>query len=321
MFSAARLRLTLWYLAILSAVVALLSLVLYEILVRLQNTELQAVNRTSRSGIAQLFARDEGQLALQILALDGGILILAALGAYVLAGRTLGPIAQAMDRQERFAAAASHELRTPLTVLQGRLEVTLLKTRTPAEYEQAIRQTAEEAQRMGVLVQDLLTLARVRHDADALNLELLDLRDIVGEVLKAVQPLADEKSFLLAARMECPLMLQGDALKLRQVVSTLLDNAITYTPRGGSVQVHGAAQRDRVTLTVRDSGPGIAPEHLPHIFEPFYRVDRARSGSGSHAGLGLALAAWVVQAHRGQIIVDSRPGKGSAFSISLPGAS
>lgn len=133
MFSVARPRLTLWYLAILAAIVGLLSLVLYRILVSLQQAEPRSLEPTVRHGVAGFFARDERSMVQQIVALDAGVLILAVLGAYVLAGRTLRPIEQAMERQQRFATAASHELRTPLTVLQGSMEVVLLNRHTPEE--------------------------------------------------------------------------------------------------------------------------------------------------------------------------------------------
>jgi signal transduction histidine kinase len=317
MFSAARLRLTLWYLAILTAIVGLLSLVLYHILMSLQQAELRSLRPAIRHGVAGLFARDEGSMALQIVALDAGVLILAALGAYVLAGRTLAPIEQAMERQQRFAAAASHELRTPLTVLQGSMEVALLSRRTPEEYERVLRQAAAEAERMGVLVTDLLTLARVQRDAQALSLGLLDLRDIVREALVGLRPLAQGKGQVLEVRLDGPLLVEGDAGKLRQAVSNLLDNAVSYTPAGGVVRVSGSRERGRVLVQIRDTGPGIAPEHLPHLFEPFYRADRGRGGSDGHAGLGLALAAWIVRAHGGQLSVESRLGAGSVFTITL----
>lgn len=320
MFSAARLRLTLWYLAILIAIVGLLSLALYHILVSLQQAELRAIGPTVRHGVASLFARDEGTLAVEILAIDGGVLILAVLGAYVLAGRTLDPIAQAMERQQRFAAAASHELRTPLTVLQGSLEVALLNRRTPEEYERVLRQAAAEAQRMGVLVADLLTLARAQRDVDALSLTLTDLRDVVAEAAEGVRPLAEDKGQTLAVRVERPLLVQGDARKLRQLVTNLLDNAITYTPAGGTVQVSGGSERGHVLVRVRDDGPGIAPEQLPRLFEPFYRVDATRGGDSTHSGLGLALAAWIARAHRGHLDVESHLGEGTVFTLSLPAA-
>src|SRR5919199_2182771 len=164
MFSAARLRLTLWYLAVLGTIVVLLSLSLYEVLLRLRQAEALALGRIMHHGVAQLFAREAHALAWQIGFIDLGMLILAALGAYVLAGRTLRPIQEAMDRQRRFAVAASHELRTPLTVLQGTLEVALLRERTPQEYQEILRTAAVEAERMGLLIGDLLAMARPQSD-------------------------------------------------------------------------------------------------------------------------------------------------------------
>src|SRR5919204_666713 len=242
MFSAARLRLTLWYLAALGTIVLLLSVALYEVLLRLQQAEALALGRIMRHGVVQLFARDERALAWQIGAIDLGMLILAALGAYVLAGCTLRPIQEAMERQERFAVAASHELRTPLTVLQGTLEV----------------------------------------------------------ALDGVLPI------------------EGDRLKLRQALTNLLDNAVTYTPQGGMIRLTARRERGRAVLAVRDTGSGIAARHLPHLFEPFYRVDTARGGGSGHSGLGLALAAWIVQTHGGHLAVESRSGVGTVFTLTLP---
>jgi len=318
MFSAARLRLTLWYLAILGAIVAVLSLVIYRILVSLQDSELHALGVAHRQGIASLFARDEGSLAVQILALDAGVLILATLGAYVLAGRTLEPIEQAMDRQQRFAAAASHELRTPLTVLRGNMEVALLNRRTLEEYEDILRRAAAEATRMGVLVADLLVLARTQHDAGMLTLDLLDMGEIAREAAEGIRPLAEHKRQSLEVKLDRSLLVQGDALKLRQAVSILLDNAVAYTPAEGAIQVTGRRERHHVIVEVRDTGHGIAPEHLPRLFEPFYRVDTARTGDAAHTGLGLALAAWIARAHHGQISVESQVEVGTTFTLKLP---
>src|SRR5581483_9040540 len=176
MFDRARLRLTGWYLAILAAIMVLLSYALYDILIHLQQSEQRAVTPVARRGVAQIFAHNERTLALEIISIDLGVLILAALGAYVLAGRTLRPIQEAMDRQQRFAVAASHELRTPLTVLQGSMEVALLRERTAAEYQQTLSRAASEASRMGELVGDLLAVARAESGRDVLALEQLDLR-------------------------------------------------------------------------------------------------------------------------------------------------
>jgi len=322
MFDRARLRLTLWYLAILAAIVGVLSLALYDVLARLQESEAAVVGQAAPRGLARVIvnhiARDEGALAVQIVAIDLGVLILAALGAYVLAGRTLRPIEEAMERQQRFAAAASHELRTPLTVLRGMMEVALLRERGPAEYQKILGQAAEEVERMGTLITDLLAVARAESDTEALTLESVDLRDVARVAAEDVRPLAARKGQALAVVLAEPLPVHGDPLKLRQALTNLLDNAVTYTPEGGEIRLTGRRDRSEALVEVRDTGPGIAPEHLPRLFEPFYRADAARGGAGGHVGLGLALASWIARAHGGRLGVESRVGMGAAFTLALP---
>lgn len=318
MFDTARLRLTAWYLAILAVLMLLLSAALYDILLHLQQSEARAIVPLAHHGVAGLFARNEHTLALQIGAIDLGVLVLATLGAYVLAGHTLRPLQEAMDRQERFAVAASHELRTPLTVLQGTLEVALLRDRTPDEYKNILSGAAVEAARMGTLVGDLLALARTQSDRETLARQPLDLAEVAREAAADARPLAAHKGQTLEVALQGPLPARGDHLKLRQVLVNLLDNAITYTPRGGTIRLSARHARGHAVIEVRDTGPGIAPQHLPHLFEPFYRVDSARGASAGHSGLGLALASWITQAHGGHLTVESHVGVGTVFTLSLP---
>ncbi len=323
MFDRARLRLTLWYLAILAVIVFLLSFALYDLLATIiQQAEADTLDPALRRGVARFFARiasNQRALALEIAAIDLGVLILATLGAYVLAGRTLRPIQESLDRQQRFAAAASHELRTPLTVLRGTMEVALLRERTPAEYRQILGDAVTEAGRMGALIGDLLAVARAESDAMALvALEPLDLREAARAAIEGVRPLAARKGQTLDVDLASPLPVRGDAVKLRQTLANLLDNAVTYTPEGGSIRLSGYRERGQAAVAVRDTGPGIEPRHLPRLFEPFYRVDTARGGGEDHAGLGLALAAWIARAHGGHLAVDSHVGAGSVFTLTLP---
>lgn len=318
MFDRARLRLTLWYLAILGAIVLVLSFALYDILMNLRQGELEALTPHANHGVARLFADDTHVMALQIIAVDIGVLLLSTLGAYLLAGRTLRPIQEAMERQQRFAVAASHELRTPLTVLQGTLEVALLKERTPKEYHKVLSGAAAEAERMGVLVADLLALARAESDAAALTMEPLDLGAVAQEAAEGVRALAERKRQTLEVEIDGVLPVQGDRLKLRQCLANLLDNAVTYTPEGGAIRLHARRSHGHAEVAVRDTGPGIAPRHQAHLFEPFYRVDSARGAQAGHAGLGLGLAAWIARAHGGHLSVESREGVGSVFTLTLP---
>lgn len=318
MFDAARLRLTAWYLAILTAIVGLLSVALYHILVRFPTTPAPANALSITAVIAYLSRVPNAVLASQIAAVDLGVLILAALGAYVLAGKTLAPIAAVLDRQQRFAALASHQLRTPLTVLRGTMEVALLRQRTAEEYEQVLRDAVADVDRLSTLVADLLAAVRIQRDTIQPNLTLLDLRDVARDVVESVRPLAAQKQQTIELNLNGPLLLPGDGIKLRQVAATLLDNALAYTPGGGHIEVSAHQERGRAFLSVRDSGPGIAPEHLPHLFEPLYRADVPGADASGHAGLGLALAAWIVRSHRGKLRVRSKVGRGSTFTVSLP---
>lgn len=318
MFCTARLRLTLWYLAILTAIVGTLSFALYHILVRFPPPDVPVGRLTLTKLVAMLAGIPNEVLAGRILVVDLSVLILAALGAYVLAGRTLQPIAAAMERQQHFASAASHELRTPLTALRGTMEVALLHRRTPEEYERVLRETVTEVERMSLLVSNLLAVVRAERDIDALQLVPVDMAAVAREAAEAARPLARQKQHALELTLDGPAPVRADPPKLRQTVSTLLDNAVSYTPTGGTIRLVVRQARGQVVLDVRDSGPGIAPEHLPHLFEPFYRVEAARDRDANHLGLGLALAAWIVRAHKGHLSVESHVGQGTVFTITLP---
>jgi signal transduction histidine kinase len=317
MFTAARLRLTAWYLLILAIIVALLSLVLYRLLLLTQEAELHAVGSPARHPLVHAFARDEVILAYQIVAVDVGVLLLAAVGAYLLAGRTLRPIEGAMERQRRFAAAASHELRTPLTALQGNLEVALLNPRRSEEYEQILREAVEDTERLGQLVRDLTLLARPEAEGSALRLEPMDLGDAASAAAEDVKLLVTGKGQQLQLNLEEPLPVEGDLLKLRQVFVNLLENAIRYTPERGRICLTGRREHGQAIVEVRDSGTGIAADDLPHLFEPFFQADRARSNA-DHVGLGLSLASWIVHSHGGEIEASSQVGVGTVFTVSLP---
>lgn len=316
MFGEARLRLTAWYLAILTAIVAVLSFALYRLLLLTQEAELHSVRQVAHHPLLRAFTRDAVILAYQIVAVDLGVLLLAAAGAYLLAGRTLRPIEAAMERQRRFAAAASHELRTPLTALQGNLEVALLNRRTVDEYKQLLRDAVSDTERMGKLVKDLTLLARPEID-QTLRLEPIDLRDAASAAVKDVELLALDKGQSLDLSLGGPLPVQGDVARLRQVFVNLLENAIRYTPESGQIRVVGQRDHGQAVVEVRDTGPGIAAEDLANLFEPFYQADKARSNA-DHVGLGLSLASWILGAHSGKLQAASGPGGGAIFTVCLP---
>lgn len=222
-----------------------------------------------------------------------------------------------LDGQRRFAADASHELRTPLTTIRGNLE--LLRREPPIREEdrkEVISDVVEEVERLSRLVNDLMVLQR----ADAEWSETTDrvrIRPVIEEICRQARRIDPRRAIICDAGVDVSVAGNRDAIK--QVVLILVDNAIKYSPTGAGVTVSTAADSELVRITVSDSGPGIDPDRLPHIFDRFYRGDEARRGSG--VGLGLAIAKALVEAQGGKIEVATMPGEGSDFIITLPRAS
>jgi two-component system, OmpR family, sensor kinase len=223
-----------------------------------------------------------------------------------------GRLAASVDTQQRFVADASHELRTPLTIIRGNIDYLQKVGQLDQE---ALADMASEAQRMTRLVEELLTMARA--DAgQAPAMEPLALGLLVTEVCRKAQALPHDVAF----RQDLPEALDrvavlGNAEWLSRALLILIDNAFKYTP-SGSVTVRAGRQADGVVIQVQDTGIGIAREDLPHIFERFFRADRARSRGGT--GLGLAIAWWVASMHEGRLTAESELGKGSTFSLWIP---
>lgn len=225
----------------------------------------------------------------------------------------------AFERERRFTDDASHELRTPLTVLRSDIEIALRRERTAEEYQRVLQRALDEIVRLCRLVDDLLMLSR--SDTGRLTLELvpLSLGDLCRDIGDHLQPLIEERGLHLTLEIpESPIVVSGDQRRLKQLLLNLLDNAIKFTPAGGQITV-GLSQREgRAVVEISDTGCGIAPEDLPHIFERFYRRRQKARDQASGSGLGLAIARWIVEAHGGNISVTSEPGKGSTFTFDLP---
>jgi heavy metal sensor kinase len=222
------------------------------------------------------------------------------------------------ERQKRFASDASHELRTPLTVMQADISLALRRPRTTPEYQRTLESAQEEVARLSRIVSELLTLTRLDTDVALIAHEPVAIDELIEGVVAGLRPLAKDKSISLTYGIDMPVTIMGDVTRLKQLFINLLDNAIAYTPEGGSVYVGLISNADAVTITVSDTGIGIEPRHLPHVFERFYRADEARSRSREGTGLGLAIAQSVVQSHNGTIEVSSTAGLGTTFTVVLP---
>lgn len=339
-----RLRLTLWYAGVLALAMGASDLLVYTV-VR---------HSLIASSVAQADAI-LGRLGLAMLIGFPVVLLLATAGGAFLAGRALRPIdeltrlaqritaedlSQRLDaelpqdevgrlaqtlnemiarletsfqRQRQFTAEASHELRTPLTAMKGQLEVIQQRERSPEEYRTALEALSHQVERLIRLVGSLLTLARVESGQLETTFEPLRAHDLVAGAVEHLQGMAAERGVELRLEEGPECELQGDENLLLQVLLNLIDNGLKATRPGGSVTV-GWSENE---LWVRDTGVGIGPEHIPHLFERFYRIEKSRSREAGGTGLGLPISQWIAQLHGGELLVDSQPGQGSKFTLRL----
>jgi heavy metal sensor kinase len=243
-------------------------------------------------------------------------------------GRLAETLNQMMTRLERsftalrrFTADASHELKTPLTVVRAGVERAITRPDMPPETLAALEETLQEVNRMTELLESLLTLARADEGRADLHREAADLRDIIAEAGETGELLAEHAGVGIEIRLPAePLVLAVDSSRIRQLALNLIENAVKYTPRGGQVSVELGSKDGRAVFTVADTGIGIAPGDLPSVFDRFWRADSARTRTSARAGtgLGLAICKWIAEAHGGTIEVQSRPGRGTTFTVELP---
>ena len=221
---------------------------------------------------------------------------------------------ESFKRERQFSADATHELRTPLAAMQAILSVTGERRRTPEDYEQALADLTEETNRLRSLVEDLLCLARWDNQLP-IPRESVDLSALLGDITDSLRPLAEAKGLILTCDTPNGITLYGDSDGLIRLFVNLVDNAIKYTKQG-VISLTAHVNSNNLYVTISDTGDGIPAEHLPRIFDRFYRLDTSRSSPG--AGLGLAIVQDIARAHGGAIEVSSTVGKGSSFTVSLP---
>jgi signal transduction histidine kinase len=251
-----------------------------------------------------------------------GILVSLLLG-YLIAGRSIKPIKEAYMVKQRFVANASHELRTPLSIIMLSSETLEREMANSSGFlQQTVGDIKDEAINMKGLVENLLFLAR--NDASSLNIEKeqLDIGEMLHKNISSYRNFSDEKDIIINSQIEDNLKLLGDRKLLNSMISVLLDNAIKYTPPGGSLTITGIYSKGRrnnhIEIRVEDTGVGISKEDLSHIFERFYRVESSRSKHTGGYGLGLSIVKEIIDYHHGSIAVTSEIDKGSCFVVSLP---
>ncbi len=233
--------------------------------------------------------------------------------------RMIARLEESFLQINRFSADASHELRTPLTVLQGELEAIAQKGQgLPDDVRDTIGSALEETQRLSKIVASLLAISRLEAGEARVQPVRLDFAELARTTTDQMKLLAEEKRISLTSDGSEPVEIQADPSRLKQVVVNLLDNAIKYTPEGGNVSISVMRRDDHAVLEVADSGLGISADDLPHVFERFYRADKARSRQMGGTGLGLSIVRSICLAHGGQITVNSTEGRGSLCRVELP---
>ncbi|HNW44332.1 MAG TPA: heavy metal sensor histidine kinase [Elusimicrobiales bacterium] len=218
--------------------------------------------------------------------------------------------------ERRFIQDVSHELKTPLTILKGELQVALKKARSAGEYAAILQSNLEETDKMADIVGGLLTLARFDNREVRLERSRVDLKEMLGKLVASLSGMADKAGVgVTLSSCEAP-EVEADAGQLNKLFLNLLDNAMKYGAAGGAVKVEIIKEGGRLAVRITDSGPGIKPEDLPHIFKRFYRADSARSSGGF--GLGLAIARSIAEAHGAELKAESLPGQGASFTVIFP---
>ncbi len=277
-------------------------------------------HRSLRAMIAEVEAIQDGRsLHRRVAAPSGRDDELARMGATLNA--MLGRIEGSFVALRRFTADASHELKTPLMVLRAGVERALTHPDTPPEVVASLDETLRQINEMTDLVTNLLTLARVDEGRAALVMAPVDLRALISDAAETAEILGEDGGVEVILSLPSErVTVQAEAGRVRQLLLNLITNAVKYTPAGGTVQIVLAHVGSHAVIEVRDSGIGIATGDIPHLFERFWRADQARSRTGDRpgAGLGLAIARWVVDAHGWEIDVQSRPGRGTTFQVTVP---
>ena len=257
-----------------------------------------------------------GRLMLFVLLVS---LIVSPTIGYMLARNALRPIQNSMKKLAQFSDDLAHELRTPLNNLQGEIEITLSREREPFEYIETMSSSLEELDRLKKIIESLLFLARVEQDQFKMSQSTISVREELNGVMEFYEAAADERGLKLTfiAGVDDVEITVNKAL-FQQAIGNLVANAIKYTPSEGLIKVNYAKEGSYCKILVADTGPGIESNHIPFIFDRFYRIDSARSREAGGLGLGLAIAKSIAQVHGGHLTVHSLLGEGSKFSISFP---
>lgn len=331
MFTSARLKLTAWYLLIIMSVSFFFSMVIYRGLV----AEVERISRFERFQVQSgpfeykvfrpafldpdFVDEVKKRIVVSLVVINGVILFVSGGLGYFLAGKTLKPIAEMVEEQNRFISDASHELRTPLTSLRTAIEVGMRdKAMDLDAAKKLINENLAEINKLQSLSEGLLQLAQYRSNQNSLEMEKISIKKVADETVRKMEPIARDKNVSVVNSVK-DFKVFGNQYSLNDLLVILVDNAIKYSKPKGKVEITAKKNKKTVTLSVADNGIGIDEKDLPHVFDRFYRAETARSRKGAGGyGLGLSIARKIVDAHKGTIALESKPGTGTTVKISLP---
>jgi two-component system sensor histidine kinase CiaH len=334
MFKKARLKLTAWYVLIIFMITTLFSTAFYQaskIGVRRMADRMQRKQQEWKNEVRNHdFRRPppdlpsleeirdfQQRLLVNLITINGVILLISGSAAYFLAGKTLQPIKLMLDEQQQFITNSSHELRTPLANLRAEMESSLLEKRLSDKQARGlINSNLEELTRLQGLADNLLQLSKLHSPSTMNSLEKLSLEEVLQEAVKKVQTLALKKNISIKRQIQ-DCQVQGERDSLRELFIILLDNAIKYSKEKTKIIIKTKIIDGEIEIIFKDQGIGISQSDLPHIFDRFYRSDKSRSKIDGF-GLGLAIAKQTVNKHSGSIRVESKLERGSTFTVKLP---
>lgn len=319
-FLKARLKLTLFYAASLFIIMVIYSSLIYILFVNniINNNEYQGEqdSELNTNKELQILNTAINKLKLELIITDVVILVIVSGAGYFLAGKTLNPIKNTLEEQKRFVSDSAHELRTPLTIMKTGIEtVTTEKSQSLKEYQVLSKDLLEEINKLINMSNDLLFLSK--RDATKLEKKFIKINIslICANQIKLIQPYAAEKTVFLDSEIKGQYYLKGNADQLNQLITNLLKNAVDYNKQNGRVLLSLEKQKNNIILKVLDTGIGIAPEDLKHIYKRFYKADTSRSISDSGSGLGLSIVKEIVDFYKGVIKINSDLDKGTEVVI------
>jgi two-component system sensor histidine kinase CiaH len=262
-----------------------------------------------------------GRLVLLLLPLGLGGLGAALFGGLYMAGRAMRPARESLEKQRAFVADASHELKTPLTLIRADAEMVLYRGHLNEEDRKLVDHALAETERMSAILSDLLLVARLDAGKADLATKPFDLVSVFSEEAERFGVRAAAKEIRLEVQVPGELPARGDPKRTGQILAVLLENAVRFTPPGGSIALSGRLQDRWVEASVRDTGHGISPDHLPRVFDRFYRAETSRTrGKSGGTGLGLAIARDLARAQGGDLVAESAKDGGATFRLRLPRA-